>query len=59
MGDDREPMELSRRGWPKCDQCGRLMQLVGIESDDANPRASLHTYECVCGEITAVTVTQM
>ncbi len=57
MGDDGEPMELSRMGWPKCSRCGRLMKLIGMEPDEANARASMHTYECDCGERTVVQVT--
>ena len=58
MGNN-DAMELSRMGWPKCGKCGRLMRLVGMEPDEGNPRASVHTYECDCGEKTAVVVTRM
>ena len=37
-------------GQPKCQKCDAVMRLIGIERDPDNPRMSLHTFECVCGE---------
>jgi hypothetical protein len=46
MADERP--DLEKLGWPKCDRCGQIARLVGLEPDDVDPRASLHT--CDCGE---------
>ena len=51
-------MHLSRLGWPKCETCDRLMRLVEMAPHEANPRSSLHTYECDCGGKAAVVVTR-
>ena len=47
------------RHWPQCTECGRIMRLVGIESDDKDPRRNLHTHECACGELIVIEVTQL
>jgi hypothetical protein len=41
---------------PKCPECGRTMRLVGLEAHTTNPRISVHTYVCICGETIAVEI---
>jgi hypothetical protein len=40
-----------------CPACGKPMRLFGIEPHDTLPHAIVHTYDCACGEIVAVSVT--
>jgi hypothetical protein len=54
-----ESLDLEKLGWPKCGKCGRIMRLVGLEPHGTNPHASLHTYECDCGEGRVVEIMQM
>jgi hypothetical protein len=37
--------------WPTCSKCGKAMRLVGVEPAHQNTYISLHTYECICGEV--------
>ena len=37
--------------WPRCSTCGQAMRLVGIEPAYQNAHISIHTYECICGEV--------
>jgi hypothetical protein len=55
----KEYRDLEQLGWPKCDNCGQTMRLVGLEPHGTNPHASLHTYECECGEDKVVEIAQM
>ena len=59
MPDNEDDMRLSRSGAPTCETCDSLMRLVGTEPDEANARASLHTYECACGAGAVIQVTQV
>ena len=35
---------------------GRTMRPVGQESHATNPRISVHTYQCLCGETSVVDI---
>jgi hypothetical protein len=35
----------------KCEKCGNVMRLVGLEPYAKHSHIHLHTYECICGEI--------
>lgn len=37
--------------WPRCATCGQAMRLVGIEPAHKDAHISVHTYECLCGEV--------
>jgi hypothetical protein len=43
--------------WPKCATCGQAMRLVGMEPDLQHAHISVHTYECICGEVAVGEVT--
>jgi hypothetical protein len=38
-------------GWPRCPTCSQAMRLVGWEPARRNGYFSVHTYECICGEV--------
>ena len=44
MAGDPEAIEA-----PQCEQCERVMRLIGIERDPDNAKISLQTFACVCG----------
>jgi hypothetical protein len=45
--------------WPKCDTCGHIMRLVGLEPHVKREFLSVHTYKCSCGETSVVEVAHM
>jgi hypothetical protein len=45
--------------WPPCPKCRRIMRFMGEERDETDPKKSLHTYSCECGEYFAVPMTSM
>jgi hypothetical protein len=54
------PEDRPHPDWPpKCTSCGRATKLVGIEADEVRQNTNIHTFECECGEQSAVQVTQM